>query len=148
MRSSEARQPRRHAPRGPVKGSADPMPNPDPMAGKCTAKSKTSGKRCAQPAIPGGRVCRYHGGAAPQVKQAAMARLLALQHPAIDRLTKLIDQDAFPTVAYAAARDVLDRTMGKPHESVTVSGDEDNPLVMVLSRLKAGRDRIAAAKRG
>ena len=48
-----------------------------------------------------------HGGAAPQVKAAAMDRLRALQNPAIDRLTKLIDQDQFPTVAYAASRDYL-----------------------------------------
>ena len=65
-------------------------------------------------------MCHYHGGAAPQVKAKAMERLLALQHPAIDRLTKLIDQDEFPTVAYAASRDVLDRTMGKPTETQTV----------------------------
>lgn len=49
-----------------------------------------------------------------------MARLLKLQNPAIDRLTKLIDQEAFPTVAYAASRDVLDRTMGKPAEQQRV----------------------------
>jgi hypothetical protein len=61
-----------------------------------------------------------HGGAAPQVKQAALERLMALQNPAIDRLTKLIAQEAFPTVAYAASRDVLDRTMGKPGEQQTV----------------------------
>jgi hypothetical protein len=91
------------------------MALPDPMAGKCTATNRQK-KRCTQPAIKGGTVCRYHGGAAPQVKAKAMERLLALQHPAIDRLSKLIEQDAFPTVAYAASRDVLDRTLGKPME--------------------------------
>lgn len=61
-----------------------------------------------------------HGGGAPQVKQKALERLQALQHPAIDRLTKLIAQEEFPTVAYAASRDVLDRTLGKPTEQHTV----------------------------
>jgi hypothetical protein len=61
-----------------------------------------------------------HGGGAPQVKQKALDRLFALQHPAIDRLAKLIDQEQFPTVAYAASRDVLDRTLGKPAESQKV----------------------------
>ena len=84
---------------------------------RCKATSRT-GKRCAQPHIPGGTVCRYHGGAAPQVKKAALERLMELQHPAISRLSALIDQTDFPTVAYAASRDVLDRTMGKPRESV------------------------------
>ena len=60
------------------------------------------------------------GGAAPQGKQAALARLIALQHPAIDRMAKLINQEAFPTVAYAASRDVLDRTLGKPMEQQQV----------------------------
>lgn len=83
---------------------------------KCTATNR-QGKRCGKPPIAGGTVCRMHGGAAPQVKLKAMERLMALQHPAIDRLTKLIDQEAFPTVAYAASRDVLDRTMGKPKET-------------------------------
>jgi hypothetical protein len=52
-----------------------------------------------------------------------MERLMALQHPAIDRLGKLIDQELFPTVAYAASRDVLDRTMGKPTESHSLDVD-------------------------
>ncbi len=50
-----------------------------------------------------------------------MARLLKLQHPAIDRMSQLMEQTEFPSTAYAAARDVLDRTMGKPAESVAVA---------------------------
>src|SRR4051812_24468001 len=46
-------------------------------APKCSAKSKQSGKRCKQYAIPGGKVCRFHGGAAPQVKRKAAERLEA-----------------------------------------------------------------------
>lgn len=69
-----------------------------------------------------------HGGGAPQVRQKALERLLALQHPAIDRLTQLINQAEFPTVAYAASRDVLDRTMGKAKEQVEVSGAEGGPI--------------------
>lgn len=68
----------------------------------------------------GGTVCKMHGGKAPQVMEAAAARLRALQHPAIDRLAQLIEQTEFPTVAYAASRDVLDRTLGKPAESVAI----------------------------
>jgi hypothetical protein len=60
-----------------------------------------------------------HGGAAPQVKFAAMERLRALQQPAVERLGRLIQQEEFPTVAYAASRDILDRTLGKPQEQPT-----------------------------
>ena len=61
-----------------------------------------------------------HGGAAPQVKEAARARLLRLQHPAIDALEWLVGQRDFPSASYAAARDILDRTEGKPAETVAV----------------------------
>lgn len=40
---------------------------------QCSAKAKT-GSRCKRSAIPGGKVCRYHGGAAPQVIKAAKVR--------------------------------------------------------------------------
>lgn len=109
---------KRHAPRGPILNK-DPMASTDRM-GRCSARSKQSGKPCKQYVIPGGTVCHYHGGGAPQVKAKAMERLLALQHPAIDRLAKLIDQETFPTVAYAASRDILDRTIGKPAEQQNV----------------------------
>jgi len=110
----------RHAPRGPLIRRDDPMDPSHPMdRPRCTATNR-QGRRCGKEPIRGGTVCRMHGGAAPQVQQKALDRLVALQHPAIDRLTKLIDQDQFPTVAYAASRDVLDRTLGKAPESQTV----------------------------
>lgn len=120
------------------------MAAPDPKAArpKCTAKSKTSGRQCAQPAILGGTVCRYHGGAAPQVKAKALERLMALQDPAVNTLEYLMEQkSAFPSTAYAAARDVLDRTMGKAKESIemNVSGE----VALVPERLAAARKRLA-----
>lgn len=56
-----------------------------PLPYYCTATSR-KGERCGKRAIPGGRVCRFHGGAAPQVKAAAAERLRELQGLAIDRL--------------------------------------------------------------
>jgi hypothetical protein len=50
-----------------------------------------------------------------------MARLRKLQHPAIDALEWLITQRDFPTASYAASRDVLDRTEGKPAETVSMA---------------------------
>lgn len=112
--------PQEHAPRGPLI-RRDPIHPMDPM--RCSARTR-SGKQCGSKPIRGGRVCRMHGGGAPQVKLAAMERLRALQDPAINRLSKLIDQEEFPTVAYAASRDVLDRTLGKAadQQQVTHSG--------------------------
>jgi hypothetical protein len=41
---------------------------------QCTAISKQSGQQCKRKAIPGGTVCRYHGGGAQQVKAKAAIR--------------------------------------------------------------------------
>lgn len=46
---------------------------------RCKAKAKGSGNQCRRYAIPGGSVCRNHGGGAPQVKAAAARRLAAEQ---------------------------------------------------------------------
>jgi len=76
--------------------------------GRCTATSKTHSTRCKQPAIAGGTVCHYHGGAAPQVKRAAAERLLAMVDPALDAFDRaLVHKDIH--AAIRVARDVLDR---------------------------------------
>ena len=60
-----------------------PWDSSDPVAPlgdgdrQCTARSKRSGERCRAFAIRGGKVCRAHGGAAVQVRQAAQRRLAA-----------------------------------------------------------------------
>lgn len=113
--------PRRHAPRGPII-QRDPIEPGNPIDGRprCTATNRR-GERCGRSPILGGSVCWMHGGAAPQVQAKAMERLRTLQYPAIERLAELIDQQEFPTVAYAASRDVLDRTLGKAKEEVTIT---------------------------
>jgi hypothetical protein len=118
----------KHAPKGPIKAK-NPMDLSDPMGKpKCSATNR-QGRQCGKPPIPGGTVCRMHGGAAPQVKAKALERLLALQNPAIDRLTKLIANDEYPSTAYAAAKDVLDRTMGKPKEQLELTGKDGKDLI-------------------
>lgn len=49
-----------------------------PDSARCTATANRSGQRCRRAAIPGGKVCRSHGGAAPAVRRAAAERV-ALQ---------------------------------------------------------------------
>jgi hypothetical protein len=44
------------------------------IAVQCTAMSKQTGKQCKRKAIPGGTVCRWHGGGARQVKEKAAVR--------------------------------------------------------------------------
>ena len=55
----------------------------------CKAK-RTNGHACKAQAIKGGSVCRSHGGAAPQVREAARRRLLELVDPAIAVLARAV----------------------------------------------------------
>lgn len=82
----------------------------------CTAKARTTGNRCGNPPIPGGNVCFFHGGAAPQVKAAAARNILeALVGPALAKMREILnDPDTPPHVRLAAVRDILDRTGFKP----------------------------------
>lgn len=83
------------------------MRGSDPM--RCTATSRQRGERCRQRPIPGGAVCVYHGGKAPQVQAKAEERLRALaEGPAIARLAALIESGN-EAVALGAVKDVLDR---------------------------------------
>lgn len=97
-----------------------PMSGAHPMSQRCTARSKARQAQCGRTAIPGGTVCRYHGGAAPQVIAAAKARLEALRTPAIAYLGYLLHQREYPSAGLGAAKDVLDRVDGKAGETVRV----------------------------
>lgn len=111
----------KHAPKGPIKArDGENLSTPKPIHRLCTAHSPRTGKPCKKYPIAGAVVCRMHGGAAPQVKRKALERLMELQDRAIDRMASLMHQETYPSTAYAASRDILDRTMGKPTESVQV----------------------------
>lgn len=79
-------------------------------ARKCKAHSSRTGAACARWAIAGGAVCGAHGGAAPQVKASAAARLQAIAMPAIAALAELLAKNVPPAVRLGAAQAVLDRT--------------------------------------
>ena len=104
------------------------MARPNPMARQCTATAKSTGKRCTHPPIHGGSVCRFHGGAAPQVIKKARERLADLVDPAIGRLKVLVNAED-ERVALAAAKDILDRNdlTGKTKHEIT--GPEGEPAV-------------------
>lgn len=112
------------------------------MAGKCRATARSTGKRCTRPAIPGGTVCRYHGGAAPQVQKKAALRLLELVDPAVATLARVM---ASPTAKDAdkirAAENVLDRA-GVPRRIETT--DVEVAKALLIERLLALRDTIPA----
>lgn len=97
----------------------------------CKAK-KSNGEPCKARAILGGSVCRVHGGSAPQVRAAALARIQALVHPALDTMQKALtcEHDA---VAVAAARDLLDRAGYKVSDKHELTGPDGGAMKFEIS---------------
>jgi hypothetical protein len=91
--------------------------------------------------MDGQKVCRVHGGSAPQTIAAAKLRLAALVDPAIGVLAYAMKQKAkhLPS-AITAARDALDRAGHKPKDVIEIS-DPDRRL----AELQAGRERARKA---
>ena len=80
---------------------------------QCTA-SRSNGTACKAAAIKGARVCRVHGGSAPQVVAAARRRLLLLIDPALGVLARSVrirtSKNWEPSAQeIAAAREILNR---------------------------------------
>jgi hypothetical protein len=63
---------------------------------QCIATNRQGGQ-CRRQAIKGGTVCRYHGGASPQVKRAAEARAARMEaHAIAERMVARAGVDADP----------------------------------------------------
>lgn len=110
-----------HAPRGRIK-ARDHMDSVDQMERpRCVATAKGSRQRCKRPPIPGGTVCKKHGGGAPQVQAAAARRLADLIPKAVEYYDWLLSQKDYPSAGLGAANAVWDREKGKPQESVALN---------------------------
>ena len=146
----------------PIKGAHGRTVYDDELGrARCTADSKQAGRRCKSRPIPGGAVCRLHGGAAPQTVKSARRRLLELVDPSIVALAEILEGDTAewqcleegvaptsesagrpgvwkqvgyaPEVKLRAAEAILDRT-GHPRRQELDLGDARGRL---LERLRA-----------
>jgi hypothetical protein len=63
------------------------FPMTGPPRQRCSARSKQTGEQCKLSAIPGGTTCRFHGGAAPQVRAKAKER--EMQRKALEAAERL-----------------------------------------------------------
>src|SRR5260370_622675 len=95
---------------------------------QCKAKTR-SGKRCTQYSIRGGSVCKMHGGSAPQVKQAALERILAAADPVAAEMIRLARKARSESVRRMACTDLLDRAGLERVQSVQLTGKDGKPLI-------------------
>jgi hypothetical protein len=103
--------------------SADPIHEATPSKHRCRATTR-NGNRCGNPPVTGAVVCRMHGGAAPQVRDAARRRLLEAADPAAARLVELLDSPD-PAIQVRAAVALLDRAGHGPSSTqVQVDGGQ------------------------
>jgi hypothetical protein len=76
-------------------------------APRCSAHT-SAGRPCRKNAIKGATVCYTHGGAAPQVREAARLRLACLVTPALQVFHEILKDKGHPH-RLAAAKEVLER---------------------------------------
>jgi hypothetical protein len=101
------------------------LPPMDEATHRRTCRAHTSaGNPCQKAPVRGALVCASHGGAAPQVKQAARRRLLEAADPAAARLVQLLDSP-YEAIAVRAATALLDRSGHGPSSTqVQVDGGQ------------------------
>lgn len=135
---------KRKAPKAPAKPSKAKTKAPaaaeKPTRRQCTATSRTTGNRCGQRPIPGGTVCRYHGGAAPQVQRSARGRLAELVMPAIETLNHERENAKRSADRQRAANSILDRAgITRGH-----SAEVDAARALLLERILTLRAEAGA----
>ncbi len=122
--------------------SAGPLdPKRDPR--KC--KAHTSGvhgpkRPCGNWAIKGGTVCPYHGGSAPQVKQAAARRLRAMLDPALAELEAVYMQNEHMPSKLGAILAVANRVLGKVGDNKEKA--QKGPVINIGVGFLKGRAQI------
>ena len=127
---------------------------------QCSSVSRASGEQCKNRAIPGGTVCRFHGGASRHVKAKAAVRAEVMSWGLADAtedpgevLLRLVTQSAARAQRYAAELEQLVEDSPSLKEALvediwvmTKSGDsyKAGEYIRGLAQLEAQeRDRCA-----
>ena len=94
---------------------------------RCSATNR-EGQPCRKFSMRGQAVCRSHGGASPQAKakaeqmiELAEMRLRGLAPVAVAELEALVTSATSEQVRLGAARDLVDRSVGKARERVEMA---------------------------
>lgn len=105
---------------------------------RCRARAVSTGEQCGNPAIPGAVVCKYHGGAAPQVRAKAQLRLVELIDPAIATLAREMTTAKNSNDRQRAANSLLDRA-GVPRRTEVDHGAAQALLMDRIQEVLARR---------
>lgn len=121
------------------------METHNPM--KCKARSKQTQQQCRNTPIPGGTVCRMHGGASPVVARKAAERIAAARDRALDAFTGLVDQGKIDArtsldavVRLTETTETLEGRVARREETVSVS-EVDRELERLANELRARTSR-------
>lgn len=107
-----------------------------PTARRCVAKRTDGSRQCLKPALAGGTVCKFHGGAARHVRNAARARLAnAADRMAKELLHMATDEKVSDAVKLNAIRDALDRAGLKPGVEVEIT---TKPVDQIITQIQGG----------
>lgn len=123
-------------------GDLPPMRRDEQNRLLCTAQRSDGQGPCRSPAMKGQRICRMHGGAAPQNKRAAKMRLSELVEPAIARLAEEMDMAEKPADRIKAANSILDRAgWGRIQKIETADAKDRLHARLAQMKEKAEKDR-------
>lgn len=106
--------------------------------------SRHSGERCKKAAIPGGTVCRLHGGAASQVQRSARERFNDLIDPMINIAHKMVEEAEAGSLSASdrlgLMKFIADRTGFVPGKVVNVDGPPrwEGVMTHIITNLPEG----------
>ncbi|WP_082952993.1 HGGxSTG domain-containing protein [Mycobacterium sp. 852002-10029_SCH5224772] len=115
---------------------------------RCRAHSSRTGEPCKNAAIKGSTVCRFHGGAAKQVKANARARLENAAELMAKQLLGIALTAESEAVKLAAIKDALDRSGLKPPSEVVLSQGETKPYEELFDGIATGSRAESRRARG
>lgn len=125
-------------PTGTTDATAGPMQPPelryDDQHRRLCGAHRSNGEPCSAPAMVGQRVCRMHGGSAPQARHRARLRLMELVDPAVATLARELVGARRSADRLRAAAEILDRA-GFVRGGGEVSADEARALL--IERIRA-----------
>lgn len=110
---------------------------PEVQEKRCRAKN-TKGEQCQRISVAGARVCYMHGGAAPHVKRAAMARLENAADRMARNLLGLADEAESENVRLSATNSALDRVGIKSATEVVLSAGQQTGFDEIMEDLQFG----------